>query len=502
MAHRDDGGHERSFRARAPEPGPQDEPAPRPGHYPPPTSPPRTPRRRASASPAQRRLIARITASRKARQQRTLLIAAGLMSALVLAVSGGAWAFTDYVNGRLGRIDAGTAGAPPSGPLNILLAGVDRRSGLTPRQQAELHVGRDMSFNSDTMMLIHLSTNHTRVTVVSLPRDSWVDIPGHGMNKINAAYGLGGPKLVVATVQEATGLIINDYVEVNFLGFVKVINALGGVDVCLPEAVNDPYSGLDLSAGKHHVDGITALKFARDRHSFASEDLARIDNQQRMLASLLNEAISGGTLANPVRLSHFLSSALSAVKVDRDLNVAALADQMRNISPSNVEFTTVPIENSNYWTPTGQAAVLWDTKSASRLFTALSDDTPLVKPAKKTPSRRTPVLVDIYNGTLIGGLSASTGTQLSERGFHVHAGLTWPRQDVGQTTIRYPPGDGIAARQVRKVLPGATLKQQPGLHGIRVVLGAVGHDVAAPPSATSAVSGRINAKTAVQNACR
>ena len=107
------------------------------------------------------------------------------------------------------------------------------------------------------------------MSVVSLPRDSWVNIPGHGMNKINAAFGLGGPKLMVRTVEEDTGLTINDYVEVDFLGFVKVIDALGGVDICLPTAVNDSYSGLDLSAGKHHVGGVTALEFARDRHSFA-----------------------------------------------------------------------------------------------------------------------------------------------------------------------------------------------------------------------------------------
>ena len=210
----------------------------------------------------------------------------------MLVVSGGAWALTGYVNGGVGRVNAGTAGTPPSGPLNILVAGVDRRAGLTPAQEAELHVGHDVSANSDTMMLVHVSADHNKVTVVSLPRDSWVNIPGHSMNKINAAYGLGGPKLMVQTVEQATGVTIDNYIEVNFLGFVKVIDALGGVDICLPQAVSDPDSGLFLTAGKHHVDGITALKYARDRHSFATEDLARIDNQQQLLASLLNEAIA------------------------------------------------------------------------------------------------------------------------------------------------------------------------------------------------------------------
>ena len=319
-----------------------------------------------------------------------MLIASGLISALVLVVSGGAWALTGYVNGNVGRVNAGTAGTPPSGPLNILLAGVDRRSGLTPAQEAELHVGHVVSLNSDTMMLIHLSADHTGVTVVSFPRDSWVDIPGHGMNKINAAYGLGGPRLMVQTVEQATGLTINDYIEVNFLGFVRVIDALGGVDICLPQALSDSYSGLNLPAGKQHVDGITALKYARDRHSFATEDLARIDNQQRLLASLLNEAISGGTLANPLRLSRFLSATLAAVKVDSSLNVAALADQMRGISASKVAFTTVPVADANYTTPDGQSAVQWDTAAADRLFSAISSDKPLVTPPPKTKAKPKP----------------------------------------------------------------------------------------------------------------
>src|SRR6266699_1626029 len=113
------------------------------------------------------------------------------------------------------------------------------------------------------MMLVHLSADHTKVTVVSFPRDTWVDIPGHGMNKINAAYGLGGPKLTVQTVQQATGLTIDDYIEVNFLGFVRVVDALGGVQLCLPQAIDDQASGLNLPAGRSRVDGITALAYAR-----------------------------------------------------------------------------------------------------------------------------------------------------------------------------------------------------------------------------------------------
>ena len=147
----------------------------------------------------------------------------------------------------------GYPGTPSSGPLNILVAGVDLRAGLSPAEQARLHVGHAISSNSDTMMIVHVPAHGGSVSVVSLPRDSWVDIPGHGMNKINAAFGIGGPKLMVRTVEQNTGLTINDYIEVNFPGFVKVVNALGGVNICLPFAVNDPDSGLHMSAGPHHV---------------------------------------------------------------------------------------------------------------------------------------------------------------------------------------------------------------------------------------------------------
>lgn len=312
---------------------------------------------------------------------RAFLVICGLLSVLVLLFAGTAWGLASYVNTAIGRIDAGTAGGD-SGPLNILLAGVDVRAGLTPRQLRVLHVGYADSANSDTLMVIHIAADRSSVTVVSLPRDSWVAIPGHGYNKINAAFGIGGPQLSVATVEQATGLTINDFIEVNFLGFVKVIDALGGVDICLPYAVDDPYSGLDLGAGIHHVNGVTALEYARDRHSFVTSDLARIDDQQRLLASLLREAISSGTLANPLRLSRFLSAVLGAVKVDQNLNLTALADQLRGITPAEVHFLTVPLANTSYLTPTGEDAVLWNYPAASRLFAALNADQQIPVPSR------------------------------------------------------------------------------------------------------------------------
>jgi LCP family protein required for cell wall assembly len=322
-----------------------------------------------------RRFQRQIVANRRFRRRRIALLVVGAMSALTLLVSCTGWMVAGYVSSSLARLDAGTSGTPADGPINILVAGVDSRSGLTPRQQAELHVGNVVGANSDTMMLVHIPANHQSVQVVSVPRDSWVNIPGHGMNKINAAYALGGPRLMVSTVEQATGLPVNDYVEVSFTAFVKVIDTLGGVNVCLPYAVDDPYSGLHLSAGLHHVDGVTALKFARDRHSFATSDFARIADQQQLMSSALAEATTSGVVTNPVRLRQVLDSVTAAVKVDNGFNLVELASEMHGISPADVSFTTVPVATVNYQTPTGESAVLWNGPAAARLFQWLQNNT-------------------------------------------------------------------------------------------------------------------------------
>ncbi len=495
-----------------------DLPPPRPGHYPAPAHPPRATRRRAAPSGAQQRLMNRIAAGRRARQRRAYLVICAAMSAVVLFISGAAWGFTSYINDSIGRVNAGTAGTPSSGPLNLLLAGVDVRSGLTRHQQLQLHVGDTVSSNSDTLMLIHVSADRDHVTVISLPRDSWVNIPGHGMDKINAAYGLGGPKLVVQTVEQLTGLTINDFVQVNFLGFVKVIDALGGVDICLPYAVNDPYSGLHLPSGVHHVNGITALEYARDRHSFALSDLARIEDQQRLMSSMLKEAISSGTLADPVKLTRFLQAALAAIKVDQGLNVSTLADQLRGISPHNVQFMTVPLANLNYQTPTGESAVLWDTSQAQALFGKLKNDQVTSKPTHPGSSHRAAgslrpaqVPVAVWNGTMIGGLSAGTGGDLAKLGFPVQDGLTWRVQNLSRTVIQYPPGHQAAARLLHRVMPGATMQQVTGLAKIRILLGSSGYTVtsgtgssgtgSSGTSSSGSGSSGVPSRTAAEDAC-
>jgi len=478
-----------------------------------PSRPPRPgARRTGTAAAAGQRVRQQIAAARQTRRQRVLLGLAGLMSLFTLVASGGAWVLTSYVSGSLGRVSAGTSGTPSSGPVNILIAGIDTRGGLTRRQELRLHVGDAISSNSDTLMLVHIPASHDSIQVVSLPRDSWVSIPGHGMNKINAAYGIGGPPLMVRTVEQATGLQVNDYVEVNFLGFVKVVNAVGGVNVCLPFAVDDHYSGLRLSAGEHHVGGVTALSFVRDRHSFALSDLQRIKDQQQLLSSLFTEATAAGVLANPVRLHDVISSVASAVRVDSGFDLARLADELRGIRPSDISFTTVPLASVNYQTPDGESAVLWNKARAAALFSWLKKDTGTRPPgsssgrsgraARKLRASRAKVVAEVYNGTDISRLSASTGKQLAALGFDVRrSGLNWPSATVATTLIRYPAGQTAGARLLAGVLPGARLQEVASLSQIQVVLGAAGHTVAGKPLPASSAA-PVQQHTAAQDACR
>jgi len=452
-------------------------------------------------------------AGRATRRRRAQLLVLTIASSLTLVLATGSWVLASYVSTSLGRLDAGTTGTPASGPVNILVAGIDTRSGLTRRQEVELHVGDDVSMNSDTLMLVHIAASHDSVQVVSLPRDSWVNIPGYGMSKINAAIGIGGPALMVKTVEQATGLVINDYVEIDFLGFVKVIDALGGVDICLPFAVDDSYSGLHMAAGVHHVDGVTALEFARDRHSFALSDLARISDQQQLLSSLFAEATQSGLLANPFRLQEFLSSLTAAIAVDKGFNLIRLADELRGIRAQDVTFTTVPLASLNYTTPSGQSAVLWDKVAAAALFASLKNDTaPPARASGRHPAgpARSAVPVEVYNGTWKTGLSARTGRQLAALGFRVRrAGLNWTTHTVARTVIQYPPGHLAAARLLRAVLRGAQLQVVRGLSGIRLVLGASGHTVTGAshrPARTQVSAGQAalpaQVRTAAQDAGR
>ncbi|MEU3016260.1 LCP family protein [Nocardiopsis sp. NPDC007018] len=424
----------------------------------------------------------------RVRRHRNGLVLMSVLSVLVLLASGTSWAITGWMSGALNRFDVfgGLAeGDRPeeTGGLTFLVIGSDSRDEMSREDQNALSVGSTPGQRSDSMMLVRLNHERDHLTVVGLPRDLWVDIPGEGDDKINAAYAYGGPQLAVQTVESVTDVRIDHYVEVDFTGFVDVVDALDGIDVCLPEAINDPKAHLDMQAGTHRVDGTEALAFARTRAT-ARGDLDRIDRQQQVLSAMLDRAMSTETLSDPRKLTAFLDSALSSVTVDEGLDTSTINDlayQMRDVDMENVTFAQVPIADMDHWTPRGDVALLWDEAAAREMFAAINADRPLTEPEEKpeeesgddaepTPSE---VSLRVFNGTATPGLGAQLDSQLETAGFDVtDVAENWSSRDVPTTEVRFGPGRERDAEYLATTLPGARTVEDPTLDDdLQVVIG-------------------------------
>nr|WP_233515181.1 LCP family protein [Marinitenerispora sediminis] len=452
------------------------------------------------------------------------------MSVIVLLASGGAWAVTGWASGLINRFDVfgGLTDRPDAGPrgaLNFLVIGSDSRGGLDSGQQTDLGVGHVEGRRSDTMMLVHLNSDRDAITVVGIPRDSWVDIPGHGGNKINAAYAFGGPQLAVQTVESATRVRIDHYVEIDFSGFVDVVDAVGGIEVCLPEAIRDEKAHLDMAAGTHHVDGTEALAFARTRQT-GDGDLDRIDRQQLVMSALLDRALSSETLSDPDKFAGFLDTSLRSLTVDEGLDTATinqLGNQLRDISLTDVSFTQVPIADMEYWTPNGDVAITWNEPAARELFGRIAADEPLggepdARPEEPAAEEDAAVAagdisLQVFNGVGTPGLGGQVGNQLAGAGFQVPGpAQNWSSRDVPETLVRYGPDQEGAADTVVEAIPGSRKEADPTLTGqLQVVVGANFQSVTAPASAPSPApdptpqggTGRdsVQTSTAADNIC-
>jgi LCP family protein required for cell wall assembly len=281
-----------------------------------------------------------------------------------------------YVDSKLNKSVALPAFSGQSAGQNWLIVGSDTRNGLTPRQIRRLHVGFDFgTANSDSLMLLHIGTG--RPVLISIPRDSYVPIPGNGDNKINAALGFGGPPLLVQTVENVTGLRINHYMGIGFGGLVSVVNKIGGVNICLKTALHDVDSGVNLNAGCQTLNGAQSLEFVRDRHSFADEDLQRMQDQRAFLKALLDKATSAGVYLDPFKALPFGSTAASSITVDKGTSVYDLVEAARALR--NPLTGTVPIANANYLTANAGDAVQWNQSQALELFNALKAGQPVPK---------------------------------------------------------------------------------------------------------------------------
>jgi LCP family protein required for cell wall assembly len=285
---------------------------------------------------------------------------------LIIAVVAGSYVWLD---GKLNRDVTLPASTATSAGQNWLISGTDTRSGLSRTEEDQLHVGSDVDDNSDSLMLLHLGG--PAPVLISIPRDSYVPIPGHGDNKINAALGYGGPSLLVQTVESVTGLKINHYMGIGFEGLVDVTNKIGGVNICLKTAVHDQNSGVNLPAGCQTLNGTQALEFVRDRDSFATGDLQRIQDQRDYLKALLSKATSPSVFLNPFKALPFGSSAASSISVDQGTHLYDLIKVA--LALRNPETGTVPIANADLQTAAGDS-VEWNQSEATQLFNALKNN--------------------------------------------------------------------------------------------------------------------------------
>ncbi|MFG3056789.1 LCP family protein [Kitasatospora sp. NPDC048239] len=420
-------------------------------------------------------------------------LAAGTAFA-VLATSCGGWAVFHGL-GSIDRVDAFSGdGARPAddGSTTFLVVGTDDREGIPERTLKDvLHAGGESCHCTDTMMIVQLAGDGARASVISIPRDSYVDIPAHrepvtrkevpaAKGKINAAYGMGGPQLTVATVEQNTGLRIDHYLQVDFAGFVSAVDAVGGVRVCTTRPLKDEYSGLDLPAGTSTLDGAGALKYVRARHVDASSDLGRMHRQQKFVAQLLQQVTSGGTLLNPVRLARVTDSVLGSVKADKGLtpdDLITLASRMKDLSAGRADFATVPLAELDHPVNGWGSTVLWDQAGAKALFEAVRSGRPLgdtaaapVAPpsaAAATAPGVGPeqVHVQVFNAAGVPGLGARVDGDLRRAGFATTgAPSNAPAGTAGaRTAVRYDPRWDESARTLAAALPGAELTAVPGL---------------------------------------
>lgn len=430
----------------------------------------------------------------------------GGVALLVITASGIGHAVMTGMNAAIGRVDAfgGMPGRPDgSKGTNVLLVGTDGRENLAPGEKEQYHLGGAPCHCTDTIMLVHLSQDRARASVVSIPRDTYVLLPARpavpgakaaagtaakaaapgaeptakpaakpgtkpASAKLNEAYSQGGPKLTVRTVEQLTGLHIDHYLEVDFTSFMKTVDVIGGVQVCTSRPLKDSFSGLDLPVGTTTLNGGQALQYVRSRHLDPAADLGRMQRQQRFLAQVVHRITSEGTLTDPLRLSRVVSTVLGSVRADQGLDskdMVRLARAMKGFSPGSSEFTTVPLSDNSLNVPGVGSTVEWDTLKAGRLWAAIRADKPLTapRPARSKPAG-VPVRVDpakirvrVENGTAVGGLAAATLQALHATGFATTGVPTTARQHVPHTVIRYDPRWNDSATSLATALPGARL---------------------------------------------
>ncbi len=273
------------------------------------------------------------------------------------------------------KVDAAPTGSrPPEQPgTAILMVGSDSRDGLTAEERARLGTGSVGGQRTDTMMILYVAPNGESA-LISLPRDSYLPIPGHGSNKLNAAYALGGPQLLMATVEQNTGLRMDGYMEIGFDGFVEVVDALGGIDMCLDEPMQDEDSHTNLPAGCQTLNGTQALGYVRMRKADPRGDIGRAERQRQMLAAIAKKAASPATILNPVKYANVNLAAAKTLTRGEDTGVLEMGLTAFGLVRSAGDGGTtmvVPLSSTDATTSAG-SSVLWDKTKCTAMFGQLA----------------------------------------------------------------------------------------------------------------------------------
>jgi LCP family protein required for cell wall assembly len=475
----------------------------------------------------------------------------GVSGLLVVALVLGIAAYVK-LNGNIQRLDITSAlGDRPQqeattdaktnlAPLNIFVMGSDSREG-TNLGKGQTEYGMEGS-RSDTNLIVHLSADRQSAIVVSIPRDSMTMAPRDCKNKAdkvengvirqwNQNFTLGGPACTIRTFEGLTGIFIDHFVVIDFRGFQDMVNALGGVTVCLPEPVQDRQSHLDLPAGKTKVNGKNALAYVRLRHNIGDgSDLGRIDRQQAFLSSVIQEATKSSLLLRPDKLFRFLNATTSAMTTDKGLDVGEMKDiasSVSKIGTSQIRFVKLP--TTTY--PPDPNRVQW-TAGAAPIWKAIRKDEPL--PGTKVPSSTTtatapattePALtvsprdiqVRVTNNSGVAGLAKQAAAELRVQGFTITSFVTGTGAPTDGVVVRYGPDMKEAARTVAAVYPGAQIREDKLLGSTIELSMGVGSaraveipnrlgttplpkpSVTATPDPSSSAS--IKARTAAQDIC-
>lgn len=460
-------------------------------------------------------------------RHRVLRVIAGVASAGALALTVAAGSATVAV-GRLQdnvtQIDiSAQVGQRPvdygdlsEGPVTFLLMGSDARTGAGNKGYGNFEGAR-----SDTTMVVHVYPDRESAVVVSIPRDTVVDLPactdadgtvlGPIRERFNVAFDRGGPGCTLKAVEEMTGLTVDHFVVLDFNGFKKTIDALGGVEVCLTRPLQDSKSGVDLPAGRTRVSGEDALAFVRVRHNIGDgSDISRINRQQIFLSSLIQEVTGSGLLTDPLRIWRVLNESSKSIATDAALadsdGLVALAASLSGLRPKDISFVTLP------WLPSGDGAtIVTDQPKADAIWAAIAEESPWPPPPTKgadgekltvAPAK---VVVDVHNATGLEGQGSRAAEDLAAQGFVI--GLIDAREKAAtRTTIRHAPDQLEAARTLQAAIPGSVLAEDPeGGTRLDLTLGRSYDGVedvrVKAPTTGSGVGGNEPSTTAAQDIC-